>query len=159
MSDREWALLLHLFGLGLLFAGMAVASVAHGAARRHERPSEIAVLLALTRRGVLLVATGALLIVASGLWLIEISNGFYSLGDGWIAGALGLLALAFVLGAIGGQRPKRARRLAAELAAAGNEPTAELRSLLDDRLSIAFNYAAAAAVIAALVLMVWKPGL
>ena len=66
--------------------------------------------------------------------------------------------LAFILGAIGGQRPKRARLLAARLAAEGAEAAAELRALLDDRLSRAFNYGAALAVLAALVIMVWKPG-
>ena len=155
MAERDWALLLHLLGVISLFAGMTVAAVAHAGARRRERAPEIAALLGLTRVGVALVAAGALLIVGSGLWLIEISNGFYSLGDGWIAGSLALLVLGFVLGAAGGQRPKRARRLAA-----GDEGSIEeLRALLDDRLSRALNYAAALLVIAALVTMVWKPGL
>ena len=159
MTEREWALLLHLSGVLLLFAGMTVAAVAQAGARRREAPGEIAALLGLTRTGVAFVAGGALVIVGSGLWLIEISDGFYSLGDGWIAGSLGLLALSFVLGAIGGQRPKRARRLAARLASEHGEPTEELRTALDDRLADAFNYGAALAVIAALVIMVWKPGL
>lgn len=34
---------------------------------------------------------------------------------------------------------------------------ASLSALLDDRVADAFNYAAALAVIAALVIMVWKP--
>ncbi|HEU6446387.1 MAG TPA: DUF2269 family protein [Gaiellaceae bacterium] len=159
MTEREWALLLHLSGVLLLFAGMTVAAVAQAGARRREAPGEIAALLGLTRVGVALVAAGALVIVGGGLWLIEASSGVYSLGDGWIAGSLGLLALSFVLGAIGGRRPKRARRLAAQLARDRDEPPEELRALLDDRLSDAFNYGAAIAVIAALVLMVWKPGL
>ena len=158
MTDREWALLFHLVGFVLLFSGMTVAAVALEGARRRERPGEIAALLGLTRTGVALVAAGALVLVGSGLWLIEVSNGAYSLGDGWIAGALGLLVLAFVLGAIGGQQPKRARRLAAQLERQENPSGDELRSLLDERLSDAFNYAAAAAAVAALVIMVWKPG-
>jgi uncharacterized membrane protein len=141
----------------LLFAGMAVAAVSEAGARRQERPDLIAALLGLTRTGVALVAAGALVIVGSGLWLIEASNGFYSLGDGWIAAALGLLVLAFVLGGIGGQKPKRARRLAARTAGEPGD-LAELRVLLDDRRSRALNYGAALAVLAALVLMVWKPG-
>jgi uncharacterized membrane protein len=108
---------------------------------------------------VALVAAGGVVLVGSGLWLIEVSNGFYSLGDGWIAGALGLLVLAFVVGAIGGQRPKRARLLAERLAAGNETSPVELRALLDDRLSLALNYAAALLVVAALVIMVWKPGL
>ncbi|HEU5066350.1 MAG TPA: DUF2269 family protein [Gaiellaceae bacterium] len=159
MTEREWALLLHLIGVVLLFSGMTVAAVALESARRRERVAVIAALLALTRTGVLLVAVGALVLVGSGLWLIEISGGFYSLGDGWIAGALGLLVLAFVLGALGGQRPKQARRLALRLAREGQESAEEPLRLLDDTRSRALNYAAAISVSAALVIMVWKPGL
>lgn len=152
MTEREWALLFHLAGVVLLFSGLILAAAALAAARRREVAGEIAALLGLTRFGVVLVATGALLLVGTGLWLVEIWDGVYSLGDGWIAASLGLLALSFVLGAIGGQKPKQARKLAE---AGGG---AELRRLLDDRRPDAFNYAAALAVIAALVLMVWKPG-
>jgi uncharacterized membrane protein len=159
VTEREWALLFHFVGVLLLFAGMAVAAVAHSSARRQSRASVIAAVLGLARVGVVFVAVGALLILGTGLWLIEASNDFYSLGDGWIAGALGLLVLAFILGAIGGQRPKQARKLAGRLATEGDEPTEELRALLDDPLSFAFNYASALAVLAALVIMVWKPGL
>lgn len=158
MTERDWALLLHLSGVLLLFSGMVVAAVALNGARKRDLPAEIAALLALTRVGVALVAGGTLLIVASGLWLIEVYGDLYSLGDGWIGGSLGLLALAFVFGAIGGQRPKQARILASRLAGEGGAATAELRGLLDDGLSRAFNYAAAIAVSAALVVMVWKPG-
>lgn len=153
MTEREWALLLHLAGVVLLFSGLILAASALAAARRREVAGEIAALLGLTRFGVVLVAAGALLLVGTGLWLVEIWNGVYSLGDGWIAASLGLLALSFVLGAIGGQKPKQARKLA-EADGGG----AELRRLLDDRRPDAVNYAAALAVIAALVLMVWKPG-
>jgi len=102
VTGREWALLLHLAGVVLLFSGLAVAAVAHAGARRRERPGEIAALLGLTRSGVALVCAGALLIVGSGLWLIELSHGFYSLGDGWIAGSLGLVVLAFALARLAG---------------------------------------------------------
>jgi uncharacterized membrane protein len=158
VTEAEWALLCHLAGVILLFSGLVVAAVALAGARRRDAPAEIAALLGLTRVGVALVAGGGLVIVASGLWLLEVYADLYSLGDGWIGGALGLLVLAFVLGAIGGQRPKRARKLAAQLAREDGAHTSELRSLLDDGLSRAFNYAAAITVVAALVLMVWRPG-
>jgi uncharacterized membrane protein len=158
VTEAEWALLCHLAGVILLFSGLAVAAVVLAGARRRDAPAEIAALLGLTRVGVALVAGGGLVIVASGLWLLEVYADLYSLGDGWIGGALGLLVLAFVLGAIGGQRPKRARKLAAQLTREGGAHTPELRRLLDDGLSRAFNYAAAIAMIAALVLMVWRPG-
>jgi uncharacterized membrane protein len=159
VTERDWALLLHLAGALLLFSGMTVAAAAQLGARRRTHPGEIAALLGLTRTGVAFVAAGAVVVIGSGLWLIEVSNGFYSLGDGWIAGALGLLVLAFVLGAIRGQRSKRPRLLAERLAREGGEASSDLRVLLDDRLSLAFNYAAALLVVAALMIMVWKPGL
>jgi uncharacterized membrane protein len=159
VGESDWALLVHLFGVVILFSGMSIAGVAHAAARRRERPSEIALLLGLTRSGVLFVGIGALFVVAGGLWLVSASDGFYSLGDGWIAAGLGLLALAFVLGWVGGQTPKRARRLAEQFAGEGDEPSLELARLLDSAPALAANYAAAGAVVAAFVLMVWKPGL
>ena len=158
MSEHDWALLLHLIGVVLLFSGMTVAAVAEQAARRRERPSEIAALLGPARAGVIFVATGTVCILAGGFWLVG-STGAYSLGDGWISASFALLVAAFVLGGLGGQRPKRARLLASRLGREGDAPSAELRRLLDDPLSRAANYAAAVAVIAALVIMVWKPGM
>lgn len=157
MTEHDWALLLHLLGVVALFSGMTVAAVADEAARRRERPSEIAALLGPARVGVVFVAVGTVCILAGGFWLVG-SSGAYSLGDGWISASLALLVVAFVLGGLGGQRPKRARLLASRLAREGDAPSEELRALLDDPLSRAGNYAAAVAVIAALVIMVWKPG-
>ena len=116
-TERERALLFHLVGVVLLFSGLILAATALAAARRREVAGEIAALLGLTRFGVVLVASGALFLVGTGLWLVEIWDGVYSLGDGWIAASLGLLALSFVLGAIGGQKPKQARQLAEGAAA------------------------------------------
>ena len=158
MSEQDWALLLHLIGVVLLFSGMTVAAVADETARRRERPSEIAALLGPARVGVIFVAAGAVCVLAGGFWLVG-NTGAYSLGDGWISASFALLFAAFVLGGLGGQRPKRARLLASRLAREGDAPSEELDGLLDDRISRAANYLAAAAVIAALVIMVWKPGL
>jgi uncharacterized membrane protein len=136
---------------------MSIAGVAHAAARRRERPSQIALLLGLTRVGVLFVAAGGVLVLAGGMWLIEESDGFYSLGDGWIAAGLVLLLASFVLGWLGGQSPKRARLLAEQLAGDGDVPSVELRRMLDNPLAVGLNYAAAAAIFTAFVLMIWKP--
>jgi uncharacterized membrane protein len=146
----EVALFLHLVGVVTLFSGMAVAAVGLAAARRRERPEEIALLLGLTRIGVVLVGAGLALAVACGFWLLDLTE--FDLGDGWVATALGLVVLGAVLGALGGRRPKRARRLAQ-----GAVGSAELRRLLDDPLSLWLNGAAAAAYVAVLALMVWKP--
>jgi hypothetical protein len=67
--------------------------------------------------------------------------------------ALGLVVLGGVLGSLGGRRPKQARLLAERQTVV--DP--ELRRLLDDPLSLWLNGAAAAAYVAVLALMVWKP--
>jgi uncharacterized membrane protein len=157
VSGRDLALLVHLVGVVFLFSGMSIAGVLHTAARRQDRPSQVALLLGPTRVGVLFVAAGGALVLVGGFWLIEESDGFYSLGDGWILAGLLLLVAAFILGWLGGQQPKRARVLAEQLAREGDAPSAELRELLDDRAASALNYAAAAAIFLAFVLMIWRP--
>jgi uncharacterized membrane protein len=149
-SLDEVALFLHLLGVVTLFSGMAVAAVGLAAARRRERASEIALLLGLTQIGVVLVAGGLTLAVACGFWLLDLTE--FDLGDAWVATALGLVVLGAVLGAVGGRRPKRARLLAERGA-----DVAELRRLLGDPVSQWLNAAAAAAYLAVLALMVWKP--
>ena len=144
------ALFFHLLGAFSLVAGAVVASVGFEAARRRDSPAEIALLLGLTRVGVLLVGIGTLLVLVFGLWLVHL--GHWGYGAGWVDGALGLLI------AIGGQRPKQARKLATRLVAEHTPTTAELRSLLHDRTTQLINYSSAILLVVIVVLMVFKPG-
>ena len=155
LTRYQLALFFHLLGALLFVAGIILAGVAFEAARRRQRPADIALLLGLTRVGVVLVGIGALLVLGFGLWLVHL--GGFGYGAGWVDAAIALYLLALVLGAIGGRRPKQARRLATCLAGEDAPASAELRALLDDRLSLAANYTSAAAVLAILVLMVFKP--
>ena len=155
MSSYEAALFLHILGAVLFFSGMAVAGAGYLAAVRRERPSEIALLLGVTRAGVLLVAAGTILVLAFGLWLVDLTG--YSFGDGWISAALALFVVSSLLGAAGGRRPKEARVLAARLAREGDAPDPTLRRLLRDRAALWMNYGAALAALAILALMVFKP--
>jgi uncharacterized membrane protein len=157
VSGHDLALLVHLMGVVFLFSGMSIAGVLHTAARRQERPSQVALLLGLTRVGVRFVAAGGVFVLVGGFWLIGESDGFYSLGDGWILTGLVLLLGAFVLGWLGGQQPKRVRMLAEQLARDGDSPSVELRELLGDPRASVLNYAAAGAIFLAFVLMIWKP--
>lgn len=152
---EEVALFLHLLGALLFTAGIVVAGVAFESARRQAQPEEIALLLSLTRSGVVLVVTGGLVLLGFGLWLVGLEDVGYD--TGWVQAAIGLFAVAVVLGGLGGQRPKRARLLATSLAEQNAPLSSELRGLLDDRLSRAANYASAALVPAILALMVFKP--
>jgi uncharacterized membrane protein len=153
---EDIALLFHLLGAFSLVAGTAVAGVAFESARRRETPAEIALLLGLARVGVALVGAGLLLVVVFGLWLVDLGDWGY--GSGWIDGALGLLVLVAVLGAVGGQRPKRARKLASRLAAEHAPASDELRALLHDRATRWLNLLSALLLLAIVVLMVFKPG-
>lgn len=152
----DWLLLFHVAGAILFFSGMAVAAVGLREAKRRRQPSEIALLLGVTRWGVLLVAVGTVLVLVFGAWLVQRGNWGWG---GWVGWALGLLALSAVAGALGGRVPKRARLLAERLAAEGEASTPELRALLDDRVAALLNVAAAALAVAVLALMVLKPDL
>jgi uncharacterized membrane protein len=155
-SSENAALFLHLVGAFALIAGSCVAAVAFEAARRRTAPSEIALLLGLSRIGVALVGIGTLLVVVFGLWLVDLGD--WSYRAGWVDGALALLVAAVALGAIGGQTPKRARKLATRLASEGAPASPELRALLDDGRARAINYLSGVLLLAILVLMVFKPG-
>jgi uncharacterized membrane protein len=153
---EDFALLFHLLGAFLLVAGTILAGVAFEAARRRDSPDEIALLLGLTQIAVLLILFGALLTLGFGLWLVHL--GHWGYGTGWVDVALTLLLTTIVLGGIGGQRPKQARRLASRLATEHAPTTPELRALLDDGTARALNYLSALLLIAIIVLMVFKPG-
>ena len=155
MSKLEVALFFHIIGALLFVAGIVVAGVVFESARRREDPGEIALLLGLARWGVLLVGLGATLVLAFGLWLVHIEG--LSYGTGWISAAIALYVVSLLLGGIGGRRPKQARQLAERLRAEGAPATPALRALLDDRVADAANYLSALAVLAIVVLMVFKP--
>lgn len=148
------ALFFHLLGALMFVAGIVLAGVAFESARRREQPGDIVLLLGLTRVGVVLVALGALMLPAFGLWMVHLGNWGY--GTGWVDWGIGLYVVALILGGLGGQRPKQARKLARRLAADGAPVTDELRRLLDDPISRAENYGSLAVVVGIVVLMVFK---
>lgn len=152
----DTALSCHLLGAFSLVSGTVVAGVGFETARRRTSCAEIALLLGLARIGAVLVAGGTLVVAGFGLWLVDL--GHWGYGTAWVDAAIGLLAMIAVIGAIGGQRPKQARKLAVRLATDDLPPSAELVTLLRNRLAIGLNYAAAALLLAIIVLMVVKPG-
>jgi uncharacterized membrane protein len=155
MSSYELALFLHLAAVLSFVSGIVLAGAAFEAARRRDDPAEIALILGLTRIGVVLVAAGSVLVLGFGLWLVDL--GHFGYESGWVQAALALFVVALVLGGAGGQRPKRARLLASRLAAERAPVSTELRTLLNDPVSLAVNYVSAAIVLAILALMVFKP--
>jgi hypothetical protein len=154
-STETFALFMHLVGAFVFVGGAMVAGIGFEAARTRAQPGEIALLLELTRAGVLCVAAGGLVLLPFGLWLVDLEHAGYA--RGWIVAAVGLFSVAVVLGALGGRRPRRARVLAGRLARESQDTTRELRALLDDRSSRAANYLSSLLVLAIVALMVFKP--
>lgn len=156
-STFEIALFLHLLGTMAFVSGMAVAGVCFEAARRRSTATEVAMLLSLTRAGVLLVVSGAIVAGACGLWLASISHLTFRTEWVWLSAAL--FVASVVLGALGGRRPRQARTLAGaeRIADAAAPPSARLRWLLDDPASRAFNSLAALALLVIVYLMVTRP--
>jgi hypothetical protein len=70
----DWALFFHLLGAFLLVAGVTVAGVGFEVARRRRPPNEIALVLGLTRIGVLLVGLGSVIALPFGLWLVHLGH-------------------------------------------------------------------------------------
>jgi uncharacterized membrane protein len=148
-------LFLHLLSAFVFVSGAVAAGLLQISALRRERPSEIALLLRTTRKAVLLVMIGALATLAFGLALVGHEDIGY--GTSWVSASLGLWLASLILGGLGGRTARHARELAERLAAEGDRPSEELRALVAHRPSMLLSYASTAAVVAILVLMVWKP--
>jgi uncharacterized membrane protein len=155
VTAYHWLLFFHLVGAVLFFAGAAVAGTLQLGAMRAEKPSEILVLLRLTRVGVLIVVLGAVLTLAFGMALA--SHLGYGFTPAWIQASFGLWVASVVLGAIGGRTAREARYRAEELAASGDLPDDGLRALVSHRPSLILSYVSGLLLFVILVLMVWRP--
>jgi uncharacterized membrane protein len=155
MTAYHWLLLFHLLGAFCFVAGAVVAGVLQLAAIRRERPSEVALLLRLTRTGVALVGIGSLATLGFGIALAEHLG--YGLSPAWIQAAIALWVASMALGGAGGRTARHARYLAERLATEGDEPSEELQALVSHRPSLWASYASSVLILAVIVLMVWRP--
>jgi uncharacterized membrane protein len=148
-------LFLHLFSAFVFVGGTVAAGILQITALRRERPSEIALLLRTARTAVMFTTFGGLGALVFGLALVgDLDIGF---GKAWISGSIALWVASMALGGAGGRTARHARYLAERLAADGDRPSEELRALVAHRTSLLLSYAATAAIVAILVLMVWRP--
>jgi uncharacterized membrane protein len=155
--DRyDWLLFLHVTGAFLLLGGAVVAGVFNVAALRRERPSEISLLLGLTRWAVVSISAGLLITLGFGLWLVHHVG--YGWGEAWVVASLVLWVLSGFLGDRGGRLQRQTRELADRLAAAGDAPSPELQARLRDPVAMALSWSSGLAALAILGLMIWKPG-
>jgi uncharacterized membrane protein len=156
MTTYDWLLFFHILGAAAFLGGAVAAGVLQIAAMRHERPADIAWLLRLTRIPVAIVGAGGLVTLALGLALADHVG--YGFGESWIVASIVLWVVSGALGGAGGRTARHARELAERLASEGDRPSEELRSLVSHRPSLLLSYVGAVALVAILVLMVWRPG-
>jgi len=156
MSTYQWLLVFHVTGAFLLLGGGAIAAALNLSALGRERPSEIVLLFGLIRIAVVAIMIGTALAFVFGLWLVHEAG--YGYTDGWVIAAIVLLIVANALGGIGGKRDEATARLARELAASGDAPSAELKARVRDPISLTLSYGSGLVLVAVLALMVWKPG-
>jgi uncharacterized membrane protein len=151
----QWLLLGHLLSAFTFVSGGVAAGVLQGAAIRRRQPSEIALLLGLARIPLALITLGAVATLGFGIALADQLGIDASVR--WLQLAISLWIASMLLGALGGRRARRARKLAERLAATGNRPSAELQRAVADPVSLGLSGLSFAAVLAILVLMVWRP--
>ena len=156
MSTLQWLVMLHITAAFFLVGGSVAAGILNALSIRAERPSETAYLLRLIRVTLPVIGVGAAGTLIFGIWLWHEQR--YGIGTFWIWASLVLWIATNALGAIGGKHQERARKLAEQLAAAGDASSAELRALLRDRQGNAMSWLAGATTLGILVLMIWKPG-
>ena len=119
MSTYDWLLFLHVTGAFLFVGGVFVAAAFNIAAQFRERPSEIALLLGLTRFAVVVMGVGSVMTLVFGLWLVSEAPWGYGYGQAWVIAAIVLWVVGNAMGGQGGNREKATRIEAERLAEEG----------------------------------------
>jgi len=158
VSRYDWLLFLHVFSAFALVAALTLYTVLIVSVWNKDVPGDVARLFSLQRVGDVLVGVGSIGVLVFGIWLAIDVKG-YELWDGWIIAAL---VLWFVMGALGARTGKiynavrdRARALVRE---GENAPSAELRTLVQNRQGLWLHAASVLVVLLLLIDMIFKPG-
>lgn len=159
MDFYDWLLFLHVVSAFALVAALVLFWAIAIWARNVDRPSESLRYFRIARPANVLVIAGTVGTLLFGIWL-AIDHEDFQIWDGWILAALVLWAIAAGTGQRGGQTYARAQKLAENLDAQGrgNEPSGELRALLQDRRAMWLNVISSLAVLVLLIDMIYKPG-
>ncbi len=156
MNKYDWLLFIHVTAAFFVLSGAVAIGAIQVAALRRERPSEVALLLRLARIPEWLINIGMPVVLIFGIWLAEYLD--YGIFEGWVISAIVLWIVAAALGGLDGSRFKRARLEAERAAAAGDAPSSELQARLRDQTALLLSWGSGVAVLAMLVLMIFKPG-
>jgi hypothetical protein len=159
VSFYDWLLFLHVASAFALVAAFVVFWIIAVAGRNVDRPGESLRFFRIARPANVLVIVGTLGTLIFGIWL-AINSDVYHPWDWWVLLAIVLWAIAAATGQRGGQAYAEGQKLAEQLAAGGrgDEPSADLQTLLQDRRAMWLNVVSSAAVLAILVIMIYKPG-
>jgi uncharacterized membrane protein len=159
VSFYDWLLFFHVAAAFALVAALVVFWIIAVAARNVDRPRESLRFFRIARPANVLVIVGTLGTLIFGIWL-AIDSDLYQVWDWWVLLAIALWVVSSATGQRGGQTYAEAQKLAAELDAAGrgDEPSPELAVRLQDRRAMWLNIVSSAAVLALLVIMIYKPG-
>jgi len=156
VTTLQWLLALHVSGAFLLLGGTVMSAALVVLAYRAKHPSEVALYLGLSSFAVPFIVAGALLTLVLGLWLVHEAG--YDYISFWVIASIVLWLAATTTGKRGGDHEGEVRAYALELAAAGDEPSAELSARLRDPRGAALSWGSTIGTLAVLALMVWKPG-
>jgi uncharacterized membrane protein len=153
----DWLLALHLLAAFALVAALVLFTAVMVADWGEASPQRAAAYFHVARIGGPLIAAGTALTLILGIWL-AIDLKAYQPWDGWIIAAIVLWAIAGYTGSKVGAHYTKAQETVEQLAAAGDQPNAELAATLSDRRIRTLHAITIVAVVAILVLMIFKPG-
>jgi uncharacterized membrane protein len=158
VSRYDWLLFLHIASAFALVAALVLYTVLIAVVWNKDVPTDVARLFRISKVGDVLIAVGSIGVLVFGIWLAIDADG-YEVWDGWVIAAL---VLWFVMGAFGSRTGKiynAARDQAKSLAREGNNaPSAELRTLVQDRRGLWFHTGDVIVVLLLLIDMIFKPG-
>jgi uncharacterized membrane protein len=153
----DWLLALHLLAAFALVAALVLHTAVMVANWGSDRPQRAAAYFRLAAVGAPLVAAGAGLALLFGIAL-AIDLDAYHPWDGWILLSIVLWAIGSATGSSVGAHYTEAHELVEQLAAEGDEPSAELAARLSNRRILTMQAITLLAFTALLVVMIFKPG-
>ena len=154
----DWLLFFHVLAAFVMVGGTVLYWTILVAGWKVDRPSIAAAFFRVARPVDLLVPAASVVALGLGIWLAIYVDG-YEVWDPWILAAIALWVVFVLAGSRTGKVFGRAGERARELVAGGRDTSStELNALLLSREGLAFHTLSSVAVLAILVLMIWKPG-